>query len=207
MSPRNVRTTYLGRLLIIERYRDGWPKTHIASAMGDFPHVCVSTWVARYETEGEAGLDVRSSRLHTMPTRTAAEVEARIVALRTRERRGPDWLAAELGVPARTISRVLRRHQVPHLADCDPLTGEVLRASKTTAVRYERRRPGELVHMDVKKLGRIPDGGGWRGPRSTQPAPHGRRARHRRSRASHHRGTGCVLDGSAVSVDRARTRH
>jgi transposase InsO family protein len=161
VSHRNARTTYLGRLLIIERYRDGWPKAHIASAMG-ISRKCVSTWVARYETEGEAGLHDRSSRPHTMPTRTAAEVEARIVALRTRERRGPDWLAAELGVPARTISRVLRRHQVPHLADCDPLTGEVLRASKTTAVRYERRRPGELVHMDVKKLGRIPDGGGWR---------------------------------------------
>lgn len=77
-----------------------------------------------------------------MPTRTAATVETRIVELRMRERRGPDWLAAELGVPARTVSRVLRRHQVPYLADCDPLTGEVIRSSKTTAVRYERQRPG-----------------------------------------------------------------
>lgn len=51
---------------------------------------------------------------------------------------------------------------MPYLADCDPLTGQVIRSSKTTAVRYERERPGELVHMDVKKLGRIPDGGGWR---------------------------------------------
>ena len=50
----------------------------------------------------------------------------------------------------------------PRLAMCDPMTGEVIRASKTTAVRYERDRPGELVHMDVKKIGRIPDGGGWR---------------------------------------------
>uniref|UniRef100_UPI0018E0A4AB helix-turn-helix domain-containing protein n=1 Tax=Rhodococcus sp. R1101 TaxID=1170698 RepID=UPI0018E0A4AB len=124
MSHRNARTTYLGRLLIIERYRDGWPKAHIASAMG-ISRKCVSTWVTRYETEGEAGLHDRCSRPHTMPTRTAAEVEARIVALSTRERRGPDWLAAELGVPARTISRVLRRRQVPHLADCDPLTGQV----------------------------------------------------------------------------------
>jgi transposase InsO family protein len=148
-------------LLIVERYRDGWPKAHIASAMG-ISRKCVSTWVARYETEGEAGLHDRSSRPHTMPTRTAAEVETRIVELRRRERRGPDWLAAELGVPARTVSRVLRRHQVPHLADLDPMTGQVIRSSKTTAVRYERERPGELVHMDVKKLGRIPDGGGWR---------------------------------------------
>ena len=64
--------------------------------------------------------------------------------------------------PARTVSRILRRHHVPRLRECDPMTGEVIRASKTTAVRYERDRPGELVHMDVKKIGRIPDGGGWR---------------------------------------------
>ncbi|WP_081830622.1 IS481 family transposase [Rhodococcus sp. UNC363MFTsu5.1] len=161
MSHGNARTTYLGRMLIVERHRDGWPKAHIASAMG-VSRKCVSTWVDRFAAEGEAGLHDRSSRPHMMPTRTAPAIETQIVELRRRERRGPDWLAAELGVPARTVSRVLRRHQMPYLADCDPLTGEVIRASKTTAVRYERQRPGELVHMDVKKLGRIPDGGGWR---------------------------------------------
>ncbi|WP_137876696.1 IS481 family transposase [Rhodococcus sp. Q] len=170
MSHRNARTTYLGRMLIIERHRDGWPKAHIASAMG-ISRKCVSTWVGRYEAEGEPGLHDRSSRPHTMPTRTPVDIEERIVDLRRHERRGPDWLAAELGVPARTISRVLRRHGVPYLAHCDPLTGEVIRASKATAVRYERDHPGELVHMDVKKLGRIPDGGGWRA--------HGREHRNR----------------------------
>jgi transposase InsO family protein len=89
-------------------------------------------------------------------------VEKRIVDLRRRERRGPDWLGAELGVPARTVSRVLARHHVPHLCALDPITGDLIRASKSTAVRYERERPGELVHMDGKKIGRIPDGGGWR---------------------------------------------
>jgi transposase InsO family protein len=97
-----------------------------------------------------------------MPTRTAPEVEQLVLAARVKHRRGQDWLGPELGVPARTVSRILRRHRVPRLAECDPLTGEVIRASKTTAVRYERSRPGELVHMDVKKIGRIPDGGGWR---------------------------------------------
>lgn len=82
--------------------------------------------------------------------------------LRHRERRGPDWIGAELGVPARTVSRILHRHRVPRLVALDPITGQVIRASKVTAVRYERARPGELVHMDVKKLGKIPDGGGWR---------------------------------------------
>jgi transposase InsO family protein len=89
-------------------------------------------------------------------------VEERIVDLRRAERRGPAWLGAELGIPARTVSRVLARRGQPRLAALDPMTGEVIRASKVTAVRYERSRPGELVHMDVKKLGRIPDGGGWR---------------------------------------------
>jgi len=123
---------------------------------------CVKTWIDRHAVEGEAGLNDRSSRPHRMPTRTAAEVEQRICELRQRERRGPDWIGAELGIPARTVSRVLARHHAPHLALLDPITGEVIRASKVTAVRYERERPGELVHMDVKKLGRIPAGGGWR---------------------------------------------
>jgi transposase InsO family protein len=122
----------------------------------------VRTWITRYAAEGEAGLADRSSRPHTSPTRTSAAVEDRIVELRRRERRGPEWLGAELSVPARTVSRVLARRGQPRLCALDPMTGEVLRSSKQTATRYERSRPGELVHMDVKKLGRIPDGGGWR---------------------------------------------
>ena len=85
-----------------------------------------------------------------------------MVDARERSRRGPDWLGPELGVAPRTVTRILRRRHAPRLCDCDPITGEVIRASKTTTVRYERARPGELVHMDVKKIGRIPDGGGWR---------------------------------------------
>jgi transposase InsO family protein len=148
-------------LLIVERHRSGWPQAHIAAAMG-ISRKCVKTWLDRYAAEGESGLQTRSSRPHRMPTRTRPEVEQHIVELRQRERRGPDWIGAELGVPARTVSRVLARHAVPHLAVLDPITGEVIRASKATAHTYERDRPGELVHMDVKKLGRIPAGGGWR---------------------------------------------
>jgi hypothetical protein len=97
-----------------------------------------------------------------MPTRTSPEIEMVVLKARREQRRGPDWLGPELGVAPRTVSRILRRYQVPRLAVCDPMTGEVIRASKTTAVRYERATPGELVHMDVKKIGRIPEGGGWR---------------------------------------------
>jgi transposase InsO family protein len=164
----NARTTFHGRLLIVQRHQQGWPKAHIAAAMG-VSRKCVRTWIDRHAAEGEAGLHDRSSRPHRSPRRTAPEVEERIVELRRHARRGPDWLAAELGMPTRTVSRVLTRRGAPRLAALDPLTGQLLRASKATAVRYERSRPGELVHMDVKKLGRIPDGGGWRA--------HGRAAR------------------------------
>jgi len=161
VSHGNARLTPHGRLLIVQRHRAGWPKAHIAAAMG-VSRKCVTVWIDRFAAEGEAGLRDRSSRPHRMPTKTPAEVERRIVEVRRRERRGPDWIGAELGVAPRTVSRVLARHGLPRLAVLDPITGEVIRASKVTAVRYERDRPGELVHMDVKKLGRIPDGGGWR---------------------------------------------
>jgi transposase InsO family protein len=137
------------------------PVAHVARAMG-ISRQCAHRWVARFAEEGDAGLADRSSRPDRMPQRTSPEVEAAVLAARAEHRRGQDWLGPELGVPARTVSRILRRHDVPRLAVCDPMTGEVIRASKTTAVRYERARPGELVHMDVKKIGRIPDGGGWR---------------------------------------------
>lgn len=137
------------------------PVAHVARAMG-VSRQCAHRWIARFDTEGDSGLFDRSSRPHRMPSRTAPAVEAMVLAARREHRRGPDWLGPELGVPARTVSRILRRHHVPRLAVCDPMTGEVIRASKTTAIRYEREQPGELVHMDVKKIGRIPDGGGWR---------------------------------------------
>jgi transposase InsO family protein len=161
VSHGNARTTVLGRKLIVARRQAGWRQAHIAAAMG-ISRKCVRTWLSRYEAEGEAGLDDRSSRPHTSPKRTPAAVEDRIVELRDRERRGPDWLGAELGVPARTVSRVLVRRGQPRLCLLDPMTGQIIRSSKATTTRYERSRPGELVHMDVKKLGRIPDGGGWR---------------------------------------------
>ena len=77
-------------------------------------------------------------------------------------------LAAELGVPASTIGQVLRPWAVQHLAHLDRLTGELLR-HRVTDGRYEHARPGDLLHVDVKKLGRIPPGGGWRldGERAT----------------------------------------
>jgi transposase InsO family protein len=161
VSHGSARTTFQGRLLIVQRHQQGWKQAHIAAAMG-ISRKCVKTWLDRYAAEGAEGLVTRSSRPRSSPTRTSAEVEARVVAIRARQRCGREEISARTGVPARTVSRILARHGLPPLAALDPITGQVIRASKLTAVRYERARPGELAHMDVKKLARIPDGGGWR---------------------------------------------
>lgn len=162
MGHRNARLTFHGRCLIVRRVREEHaPVAHVARAMG-ISRQCAHRWLARFDAEGLSGLEDRSSRPQSMPTKTPPAIEALVLAARAEHRRGPDWLGPELGVAPRTVTRILRRHQVPHLAACDPMTGEVIRASKHTAVRYEKDRPGELLHMDVKKIGRIPDGGGWR---------------------------------------------
>lgn len=162
MSHRNARLTFHGRLLLVTRIREqGWKPAHAAKAQG-VSRPCAYRWVKRYDEEGIDGLHDRSSRPHHCPHQTSVEVEEAIVLARRTERRGQDWIGPELGIAPRTVSRVLRRHGVPYLRECDPMTGEVIRASKTTAVRYERERPGELVHVDVKKIGKIPDGGGWK---------------------------------------------
>ena len=162
MSHANARLNAHGRRLLVDRVRrQGWAVAHAAKAMG-ISRQCAHRWVARFDADGEAGLADRSSRPHSSPRRTPAAVEASVITARATHRRGQDWLGPELGLPPRTVSRVLRRHHAPYLRTLDPLTGEVIRSSKTTAVRYERGRPGELVHVDVKKIGRIPDGGGWK---------------------------------------------
>lgn len=162
MSHRNARLTFFGRCLLVERVREqGMAIAHAAKAMG-VSRQCAHRWLSRFEAEGLDGLHDRSSRPHHSPRRTSPEVEELVVVGRREHRRGPDWLGPEFGVAPRTVTRILRRRGLPRLYECDPLTGLVIRASKTTAVRYERAQPGELVHMDVKKIGRIPEGGGWR---------------------------------------------
>jgi transposase InsO family protein len=125
-------------------------------------------WWARYQQLGEAGLVDRPSIPLRSPRRTAARLEQRILRLRRRERLGPARIAARLGLPASTVHRVLVRHGCNRLACLDRPTGRPIR-------RYEHPRPGDLVHLDVKKLGRIPTGGGHR--------VHGRAAGTRNRRA------------------------
>ena len=142
------------RLLLVERVQEGRPAAHVAAEMG-VSRATAYKWLRRYRAEGAAGLVDRSSRPQTSPTRTSTEREAAIVALRRDRRLGPARIAAILNMPASTVHRVLTRHQLPRLAWLDRPTGEPVR-------RYERARPGEPVHVDVKKLGRLRDGGGWR---------------------------------------------
>jgi transposase InsO family protein len=162
MSHANARLTVYGRQLLIDRIiGDRRPVAHVAKELG-VSRQCAHRWVCRFREGGLGALLDRSSRPHRCPRRTPASVETAVVQLRHTARRGQDWIGAELEVPARTVSSILRRHQVSYLHQCDPLTGALIRSSKTTAVRYERERPGELIHMDVKKIGRIRDGGGWK---------------------------------------------
>jgi transposase InsO family protein len=158
----NARLTFHGRCLLVRRVRmEGRPVAHVAKELG-VSRQCGHRWVGRFDVEGWAGLRDRSSRPRRLPTRTPEAVEERVVACRRAQRRGPAWIAEATGVSERTVTRILRRCGMPRLADCDPLTGQQIRASRHSTVRYERARPGELVHLDVKKIGRIPDGGGWR---------------------------------------------
>lgn len=162
MSHANARLTFHGRCLLVRRIRiDGRPVAHVAKEMG-VSRQCAHRWVSRFDGEGWDGLRDRSSRPGSFPTRTPADVEARVVAARRQLRAGRDRIAEVTGVPPRTVSRILARHGLPAIAALDPVTGLVIRASNATSHRYERTAPGDLVHVDVKKLGRIPDGGGWR---------------------------------------------
>jgi transposase InsO family protein len=158
----NARLTFHGRCLLVRRVvLDGRPVAHVAKELG-VSRQCAHRWVNRYRAEGWSGLQDRSSSPHRRPTRTPAAVERRVLKARRTLRRGPDALAEHTGVPARTVSRILRRHRMPPLAACDPLTGQVIRSTRAGGRRYEHARPGDMIHVDVKKLGKIPAGGGHR---------------------------------------------
>ncbi len=161
MSHANARLTPAGRYVMVQRIAAGRPVAHVAAEMG-VSRTTAWRWWRRYQAEGRAGLRDRPSHAHRHPRRTAACAETRIRIARMLSRRGPVWIGHHLGLPASTVGRVLARHRVPRLRECDPLTGVPIRSSRRTANRYEHAYPGSLVHIDVKKLGRIPDGGGWK---------------------------------------------
>jgi len=160
MSHRNVPLSPTGRLRLARCVVDqGWS---LRTAAGRFS-VSVPTakrWADRYREHGTTAMEDRSSRPHYSPARTARATERRIVGLRVSRRLGPHRIAYRLGLPVSTVQAVLVRYGCPRLTWTDPATG--CRVRKQRAVRYEHEAPGDLVHVDVKKLARIPEGGGHR---------------------------------------------
>jgi len=155
MPHRNAPLTETGRLRLARCVVEGgWPLRRAAERFQVSPATAVR-WAARYRQLGAAGMADRSSRPHHSPARTPERTERRIIGLRVSRRLGPARIGYRLGLPPSTVHAVLARYRCPRLADLDRATGRPVR-------RYERDRPGELVHVDVKKLGNIPDGGGWR---------------------------------------------
>jgi transposase InsO family protein len=145
-----VQRLRIGRLIV----EDGWPVAHAAV----YFHVSWPTakrWADRYAAMGRVGMQDRSSRPHHSPTRIPPVLVRKVVHLRWKKRLGPVAIGARLGMPASTVHAVLTRCRLNRLHHVDVRTGEPVR-------RYEHEKPGDLIHVDVKKLGNIPDGGGWR---------------------------------------------
>lgn len=153
MAHRRARLTPFGRRLLVDRVLQlGWSPAEAAKAAGVSRATCYK-WLRRFRDEGEDGLLDRSSRPARCPGAIGQRAERQILRARRRLKKGPHHLAPLLGRPRSTIYGVLRRHGMSRLHHTDRPTG--------VPIRYEREHPGELVHIDVKKLGRIPDGGGW----------------------------------------------
>jgi transposase-like protein len=158
---------------------DGWSLRRAAERF----QVAVTTaqrWAKRYREEGPAGMADRSSRPHRSPNQTSTRTERRIIKVRVIRRWGPARIAYHLSLNVSTVHRVLTRYKLARLCWLDRPTGRVIR-------RMESAAPGDLVHVDVKKLGTIPAGGGWR--------MLGRSAGRRHSRADKRHGTGADNDG------------
>ncbi len=148
-----------GRETMVARIEAGEPLAEVARQVGAGRQTA-SKWVGR-RRRGEPMTD-RPSRPARLARLTPPEAEARVVEARTSLLLAPLALAAETGVPARTCARIVARAGLPRLADVDRVTGEPRRRGPVTRVRYERERPGELLHVDARKVARIPDGGGHR---------------------------------------------
>ncbi len=153
MAHASAKLTLHGRRLIIQRREEGWTQAEVAESLG-VSRSTVAKYVRRSREEGDAGLADRSSRAKRLVHSLDEPVVGAILRLRRELGAGPHRIAYELGMAASTVYGVLKRAGLSVLTRLDRSTREV--------IRYERERPGELVHLDVKKLGRIPEGGGKR---------------------------------------------
>jgi transposase InsO family protein len=154
MAHGKAKLTIEGRRLLVHRVLvDGWSPAAAAEAQGVHRSTAYK-WLRRFAAEGDRGLADRSSRPHRCPHRISPAREAAILNRRRLTLEGPHRIGWALGESRSTVWRVLRRNHMPRLCDLDRPTGR--------PVRYQRERPGELVHIDIKKQARIPEGGGWR---------------------------------------------
>lgn len=153
MSHANAALTPRARLRVAQLVVDHGDSIPEVAARFQCSYTTVKRWALRYAA-GEPMTD-RSSRPYRMPAKTPPATTKRIVSLRLRKRLGPVQLAAHVGVAPSTAHRVLVRCRINRLSHVDRATGEPVR-------RYEHPHPGAMLHVDVKKLGNIPDGGGWR---------------------------------------------
>ena len=151
MSHSKAKLTSFGRRLLVVRIESGWPLRRAAVALGISP-ARASVLYRRFLVEGETAFAIRSSRPRRSPRRTNARTEARIERERRRRRWGPLRLQWLLGIARSTVYAVLRRLGLQHL--------RVFRAPLPKARRYERPVPGDLLHIDTKKLGKVGPGGG-----------------------------------------------
>ena len=149
----NARLTPLARAEMVAEVEAGWPQAEVARRFR-VSRATVAKWVSRCRSEGVAGVQDRSSRPRRSPRLTPLDLASQIEELRRSKGMGPHAIAWELGTARSTVYAVLRRAGLHRLAWLHRTTREI--------VRYERARPGELVHCDIKKLGRIPPGGGKR---------------------------------------------
>lgn len=176
MSHPNARLTIHGRLLLAQRVESGWSVSAAAKASG-VSRQTAAKWVGRFRELGELGLIDASSRPHRIQPGVPARRCRRIIKARLLHKRGPHWLSWRLHVARSTIYAVLRRFGL----------GRLKTRSVEKTVRYEWPCPGDMIHLDIKKLGRIGEGGGKRvhGP----------------SAASRLRGRGLGWDYVHVAID------
>lgn len=162
MGHANAPLTPAGRRRLCERVDQGRPIAHVAAEAG-ISRRCLAKWYERWRTDGLAGLMDRSTAPDHSPARTDAHTEDLVELLRRSKKYGPARIAAELErdhkivIAPATVHRILVRRGLNHLRDLDPPTGDQMRA----VLRFEHDAPGSMVHVDIKKLGRIPNGGGW----------------------------------------------
>jgi transposase InsO family protein len=145
---KNARLTPIGRERIVRQVMSGQTPKAVSQAAGVCPRT-VRKWVERFQREGIAGLRDRSSRPQRLYRPTPKAVVEQVERLR-RQRYTGKQIAAELGICAATVSRILRRLGLNRLRDLEP--AEPVR-------RYEREHPGELIHIDIKKLGKFKQAG------------------------------------------------